>query len=227
METPNLRMTLLLTALTFTACMAENGPNPTPDETDVVDPYQHSRLCKNQFDALLGAANGSIPIYPLRVEQTSGDVSLANGGFENSAVAIEGVTYNTDPMYVYSGDSSAAITNGGFMAQIGEDAHYATRSLEQLSLWLYSDHDQPIEFEVVTYANMLDEVAGENGQGYSGHSQGADHVVEVEPHRWVQVTLDLQSPELVECLGSLQVTPRSENPAQFYIDAIELKAQAR
>lgn len=219
------RLPILFAAMSVTGCMSESEPGSTTDDADTVNPLPYSRLCESHYHDLTTTNNSAPSHYSLMLEQTSGTVALSGGDFEKTQAENDSFSYNTDPMYVYTGERSAAVTDGSFYAPIIETSHYSHRTLEQLSVRVYSTHDETVEFHMDTHGMMLDEYHGSQGQGFSGHSQGAQSSTMVEPHTWVQLTLDFQSPVQVECLSSLSINQYDD--AVFYVDAIELQAQAQ
>lgn len=221
------RLTLIsCIAATLTACGADKkpeDPDPVPDPDPIVDvaPEYH-QICENHLKSLQGNAYDPTLMYIMRLNQTSGAVVLENGGFEDPDAVPADMVINTDPSYVYSGEGSVQITGSDFDAYISENGHFSGRDLVSINFWLYSAHDEPVDYEVIAFGMMLDRITGTDGTGYSGHSQMSQKSITVEPHSWVSVNLDFE--DYQKCLNSLSISTFADGPA-FYIDDIEIDAE--
>lgn len=213
-------------AILLTACGADRkpeDPEPVPDPDPIVDvaPEYH-QICENHLKSLQGSAYDPTLMYIMRLDRTSGAVVLENGAFEDPDAVPADMVINTDPSYVYSGEGSVQITGSGFEAYITENEHFSGRDLVSINFWLYSAHDEPVDYEVSALGTMLDRITGTDGAGYSGHSQMSQKSITVEPHSWVAVSLDFE--DYQKCLSSLSISSFVDEPV-FYIDDIEIDAE--
>lgn len=212
-------------AIALTACGADEtpvDPNPVPDPDPIVDVApDYRQICQNHLESLQGYADDPAAMY-MRLDRTSGAVTLDNGGFENLDAVPADMVINTDPSYVYSGDGSAQITDSSFDVGITENEHFSGRDLVSIRFWLYSAHDEPIDYEVSAIGMMLDRLPRNDGIGYSGHSQMSLKYFTVEPHSWVAVNLDFE--DYQECLSWFSISTFADDVV-FYIDDIEIEAE--
>lgn len=210
-------------AVIITACYSEEKPIDTEPDPDIGEPPAFRQLCKNHLDFLEGHTEGLEETNALRLAQTSGNLVLENGNFDESEMAANTFSINSDPLYIYSGEGSAKVTDGSFIASVQEQKHFSSRDLESLNFWLYSANDEPTEFYVFAHGTMLDRVDGNDGYGYSGHLQESQQLVTVEPHSWTEVTLEFEPSQ--ECLTAITIETFGADDTEFYVDQIEISAQ--
>lgn len=166
-------------------------------------------------------------VFPLEMVRDGGAVLLRGGDFESSEVTTESIAYNDDPLYVYSGRTSAHLVDRAFYASASAAEYgYPDWHLQQVTFWMYSVGDTPIEYEVIAWGEQLQRVhADADGLGYSdGTKFFAEKFITVEPHVWVEVSLALGSSACV--MDSLSINPPAGGTSEFYIDDIRLQGSA-
>lgn len=213
-------------AVALTACYADEkpeDPDPVPDPDPIVDVApEYRQICENHLRSLQGSFDDPTLMYLMRLDRSSGTVFLENGDFEDPGTVPPDLVINTDPAYVYSGEGSVRTTDSKFDASIQEIEHFSGRDLVSIKFWLYSAHDEPIDYEVSAYGMMLDRLDRDDGIGFSGHSQMSQQSITVEPHSWIAVNIDFE--DYQQCLNSLSIIAFVDDVV-FYIDDIEIEAE--
>lgn len=218
-------------SLLFTGgCGMEDTPGAMPPDNDQPvseipsesDSYPYS-LCGNQLDALQNKAPPP-SLFPLELSLEAGEVRLLNGDFEGVGASAAAVTYNRDPMYVYSGEGSASLNEQPFRAYLTSDEDYYSWQMSRLTLWLYSASAEAVDFLISAEGMELQRISSSQpGFGYSGVGTSASEIVTVEPHVWVELDLDLEGAG--PCVMDIfEVMPTTDAPVEYYIDDIQLLA---
>lgn len=166
-------------------------------------------------------------LFPLEMVREGDEIHLLGGDFEDSEVTTEAVAYNEDPMYVYSGQGSAHLVDRAFFASASAVPYdYPSWYLQELTFWIYSVSDTPVEYEVIAQGEKLQRIGPYDlGLGYSDGTRFlAEKFVTVEPHAWVQVSLVLESSSCI--MDSVSITPPTDGSSEFYIDDIQIQGSA-
>ena len=218
-----------LSSLVLVGCGGDS-PSQTDDAIDYSS-FPHAP-CGAQISRFFAEIDNrpfqpSPSIFPLEMVREADAIHLLGGDFESSEVTTEAIAYNVDPMYIYSGLGSAHLVDRAFYASASAASYdYPSWHLQQVTFWIYSVSDMPIEYEINAWGEQLQRVnVSDDGLGYSdGTKFSVEKSVMVEPHVWVEVSLALDSSACI--MDTLSITPQADGSSEFYIDNIQVQGSA-
>lgn len=154
----------------------------------------------------------SASAYPLGYSSSVNVWATLNGGFE-SVVSHDTVTWNTDPLYVMSGEGSAHLGDKAFRGHLYMESLGAQAVIEEGSFHIYSlsDDAEQYVFDLTEYIPEC----GTDGVG----EKVFEKTFTAPPNSWFAVSIDAP---LVANGKDLIVTIRRADSEQqeFYLDDV-------
>jgi hypothetical protein len=169
------------------------------------------------------ASSSGGPKYPLILQRNLGSqmVETANGDFEDPDVASNLITYITDPVLVYSGDSSVLIElpTEEFVGSVVDEVK---AKLGELSVWLYSDSAAPVtvDMEINDYRFLCGGSFTAGGVGWETPRELYSSSVEVSSNVWAQAIIPINN-NLGGANTWLSIKTSESQSAKLYIDDLK------
>lgn len=152
------------------------------------------------------------PVYLLTITRENDRLVTLNGDFEDA----QHPNYNSNPLYVYSGEGSGHFKGRAFSAAVAD----TDLGKPNIRFWIYSVADEPLEYSI-----RIDSVSylcggTSHNWGWQFSARDFEKTFVVHPHIWQQILLPLW--DAVGNQHIRMVIHQTDNPtsimSEFFLD---------